>query len=160
MRLIALDPGGTTGAVKFQKSVTTNAWNFMERRQFGPHKHHKELWSYLCLEMPDIIVYEQFYYQRRPIDKGVSLVLDSKEYIGVIELYGALEEVGLDGAHPTKIVVQSPSDMKFWDDTKLKRLGEPFYKPPPNQHSTDAIRHALYYISFTCKDNDYIKRLK
>jgi hypothetical protein len=144
MKIVAVDPGGTTGIAE---------WNVQEEKlyqfQIGPQEHHLELWEYLSATAPDLIICERFNYQRRELDKGVALVLVSREYIGVCKLY----------AHAVhhKLVMQQPSCMALFHDARLKALG--FYRPAM-VHANDATRHLFYYITTEMKDDTWIRRAR
>lgn len=162
--ILAIDPGGCTGWCRIdwvegsplESKVT---WGFLpESRSMAPH--HLTLWGLLTETGSDAfmrnelfhLVWEGFNYQRRELDKGVSLVLDSKEYIGICKLYTAFND--LKGAE------QQPSTMKLWDDSKIERLctRHSMERPPVSPaHARDALRHALYHITVTMNDHSWIK---
>jgi len=156
MRIIALDPGGTTGVAIYERTSGSNreadndfTW---ETRQLSG-VHHDTLWDLLENEGPwTTVIYERFMYQRRELDRGVSLVLDSVEYIGVVKLWHLrhLEEVDL--------VCQTPAQAKnLWTDQKLKRL-ELYKANAP--HANDATRHLLYYLTVTRGERQWVIRTK
>lgn len=150
MRIIAFDPGGTTGiAIYDDIELNEPLWY---RYSLSHDDHHWELWDELLTEGPfDAVVYETFTYQRRPLDKGVSLELISREYIGIIKLAAK--------RHPNEIknlVPQSPSQRMFWTDEKLRKLGLWVSSP----HERDATRHLLYYVTQTLKDDRFLQGLK
>lgn len=150
MRIMGLDPGGTTGVAIYDDE----AFCHWERYSLGPEPHHTDL--FYDLQGETEIVYEDFIYQRREIDKGVSLSLVSVEYIGIIKLY----EQDSPPELPVTLVKQSPSNGKnsnsFWDDDKLKQLG----LWTNVEHERDATRHILYYVSFTLNDRRFLDQLK
>jgi len=132
VRVIALDPGGTTGVSTYDGDV----WGHY---QLGPTEHHRELYHALDATEPDVVVYERFQYQRRELTRGVALNLDAVEYIGVVKFWHALH-LNVD------LVCQTPHQAKkFWDDDKLKTLGLYITGAP---HANDATRHLLYYVTF------------
>lgn len=148
MRVMAIDPGTTTGIAVYD-DASGQPWT---RWELGPDLHHLDLLQALTFE--HTVVYETFIYQRRELDKGVSLVLDSCEYIGVIKLH---EQSTLD----VTLVPQSPAVGKgsggcFWDDQKLKRLG----LWVSSEHERDATRHLLYYVTFTLQDRRFVSQLQ
>lgn len=155
MRIISLDPGGTTGIAIYDDKAFDSE-DLWRRYSLGPKEHHAELWHELLTEGPfNAVVYENFLYQRRDVDAGVSLELISREYIGIIKL--------AHQRHPgetSKLVVQSPSIGKdtpgtFWNDKKLRQLG----LWVSSEHERDATRHLLYYVSQTLKDRRFINLL-
>jgi hypothetical protein len=160
MRIVALDPGGTTGVATYTFETThegeEGTW---ERNQLGPEEHHDSLEAFLDVYEPHTIVYERFNYQRRELDKGVSLRLDSVEYIGVIKLWHAKR------FETVTLVPHQPSQMNLFgggtghDDggEKLKKLG--LYIPGA-PHAMDATRHLMYYLVVTLGQRWWLERLK
>ncbi len=139
MRILALDPGKTTGAAYFPDA---NEFH-VEQREL-PYSH-KELYNYLRLVNPDIIVCESFVYQRR--DK---VDLSPVEMIGVVKLY--CERNG------TPYKEQTPSQAKkFWEDKKIRTVG---LWVPGHPHAVDATRHLLYFMTFTLKDQRWMLLLQ
>ncbi len=140
MRILALDPGRTTGAAYFPDDGDFH----VEQRQLS--YSHKSLYNYLSLVNPDIIVCESFTYQRR--DK---VDLSPVEMIGVVKLYCDLVE-------GTEYKEQSPAQAKkFWDDKKVRACG---LWLPGHPHAIDAARHLLYFMTFTLKDNRWMLMLE
>jgi len=141
MRILALDPGRTTGVAYFPD--TPSGTPNVEQREL-PYSH-KALYNHLRLVNPDIIVCESFVYQRR--DK---VDLSPVEMIGVVKLY--CERGGVPYHE------QTPSQAKkFWDDKKIKTCG---LWVPGHPHAVDAIRHLLYFMTFTINDNRWMKMIQ
>lgn len=138
VRLVALDPGGTTGVAEYVAG-RINAW------QLDVPLHHKNLYNYLDNHRPEKVICESFTYRR--MDK-VDLI--PVEYIGVARLWCI--QTG------TPLVLQTPSQAKkFFDDTKVKGVG---LWQPGQPHANDAIRHLLYFLTFTIKDPNYLRLLQ
>jgi hypothetical protein len=144
-RIVALDPGGTTGVAILRLE---EGQLLREVHQFGPGAHHRDLWNLLNaayhygqLEDGMLIVCESFEYRNRARE---GLVLDSVKYIGVTELFADL--------HSCPVVFQSASMGKVGaDDSKgfvrrknLKKLEWPWTHEL--RHQADATGHALYYM--------------
>jgi hypothetical protein len=146
MRICAFDPGGTTGVAMYDQD--RKSW---ERYQLGPYEHHQKLESLLYSYSADVVIYERFMYQRRELDKGVSLRLDSVEYIGIIKLWAA--------KHPnTSVHCQTPAQAKnLWTDDKLKKVE---LWIPGNPHAMDATRHLLYYLVVNQGEKSWIQKLR
>lgn len=149
MKLLALDPGGTTGwaLIDIDETVVTD----LSCGQIGDSKHHRILWDFLHAEDPDRLICEMFTYQIRR-NQGVDMPgveLISREYIGVAELYTQTT--------PCVLEMQPTSCLSFWSDDKLKIIG--LYRPG-KPHANDAVRHLLYFITFTMKDYRYLHQLK
>lgn len=154
MRILSFDPGGTTGVAIYDdefaegETPTTSCW---ARFELGPQEHHAELFVLLTGER--YIVYETFDYQRRELDKGVSLVQVSLEYIGIIKMHKQYSE---DGGTHVDVFPQKPAQRMFWTDEKLKRLGLWVSSP----HERDATRHLLYHMTFTLNDQRFLYMLQ
>lgn len=146
-KIMSLDPGGTTGVCILTHE---DLWRFTVY-QIGPGPHHAELWRTICVEMPDILVCENFLYQRRPMEKGVGVEIISREYIGIAKLFCEIHE------DETKFVLHPPSHMKFWTDEKLKKV---YCYTTGKPHANDAMRHALYYTTFTMGEKYWLKKLE
>lgn len=94
---------------------------------------------------PSLLIYEDFQYRayagdgEQPRRTQVNLV--SKEYIGVIKLYGYRNSI--------PVVKQTPgTGLQFVKDKRLKSLN---LHIPGRPHGNDAMRHLLYYLVFTQK---------
>lgn len=152
MKILALDPGGTTGWA-FYDQIQLNRFRpeRLEMGQMGPEDHYDELYQ-LMMEYhagPEPhrrlhVVCESFEYRKGLRD---NVVLVSLEYIGVVKLF--------DKWHSSELAMQTAAEGKaFWNDNKLKRLGlEPTYAL---RHQHDAARHML---TFMCKDPLLMKGL-
>lgn len=155
MKIVALDPGGTTGLAWINLDPLLDDPT-VHHEQIGPNEHHVELLNRLQQLRPDIMVYERFLYQQR--DK-VNLI--SCEYIGVIKLYWRLtcnsHPKVAHLTHPVVLVKQTPAQMDFWTDNKLRAVD---LYIPGQPHAVDATRHLLYYMSFTRKDKRWILQLR
>ncbi len=134
-KIMSFDPGYTTGvAIREDGGLT-----LVQLKGLGP------VWRLLHDVVPDVIVYEKFFYQRR--DK---VDLRPVEAIGLIKLYAELKQIPIYG--------QAPQQAKrFWTDSKVKKLdfwvaGEP--------HAMDALRHLLYYEAFNLHDKALLERLR
>lgn len=160
-KIISFDPGGTTGyvihKVRPKNSQTagggyhyTDSWI---GDQLGPEEHHIDLWKLLTREDPDIVVCEAFNYQIRrnqQVDMP-GVVLMSRNYIGVIELYCALTKTPLHMQQPSTIGI------KWLDDEALKKLK---IHTPGKPHKNDAARHLVYYVATEMKRRDSLERLR
>lgn len=135
-KIMAFDPGSTTGvAIQEGTSLTLLQLRGLEA-----------VWDELHRVEPDMIIYEDFLYQRRR-DK---VVLTPVEVIGVLKLYANLNEV--------LIRKQSAAIGKsFWTDRKIKKLG---LWREGSVHAMDALRHLLYFRAFSLKDQSLLRRLK
>lgn len=166
-RIVALDPGGTTGIRTWsnytKEGVVDNDdhWGF---DQIGPEEHHDRLWDYLKDTMHFVwgihggemtIVCESFEFRQWDGNRaGINLI--SREYIGVAKLFGQ--------RYGVPVVLQSAGNAKgFIPDkpvngmeanAKLKVMG--LYLPG-KKHANDAARHLIYYMVNTLKRHDLIE---
>jgi hypothetical protein len=153
IRVVAVDPGVTTGIVVHEVLVdgVNTIW---KKEELGPDKHHLDLWKFLQFNPPSVLVCERFEY-RNVRHKGANMPgirLESREYIGVCELYSQMHNVHLE-------MQPVASAKNLFTDNKLKGLG--LYRAPSGrQHMNDATRHALYYIVVTLGRRDYLERLR
>lgn len=141
MRVLAFDPGGTTGwaSMVFYQGAGVGGGDHFEWGcgQFGPFKQHRDLFQFLKLQEPDVVIYERF-------DKRANLGAEfmSIEYIGVIKLH--CQRVFQPDIYGQRVFEQSSSQAKgFWTDDKLKKLD--LWKPGM-KHAMDARRHLLYWM--------------
>jgi len=153
--VVAFDPGGTTGMTVARKKDPGRrvsgewTWEFYE---LGPSQHHAILWrdlNHLNVLIPKsvdlTVVCESFDHRANEAAELISC-----EYIGIIVLWCTVKEV--------RLVMQTPSEAKnFWTDNKLKHLG--LYHPTKGDHSNDATRHALRFIT-QWRDKTFIYQLK
>lgn len=128
MKILALDPGVTTGwAVgTIDKTLEITA---------GQDKFsHIEFWNKINDDY-DWIVCESFEYRNR---SRAGLVLYSCELIGVLKLYADQSPVALH--------MQTAATGKgYYTDEKLKSLGVHKKAVP---HGMDAVRHLLHWYTF------------
>lgn len=125
MNILAFDPGGTTGWTLYSDETIVGG-------QLAG-QHHYDLYLLMRDYDPNVIVYETFEYRNK---SRAGLVLDSREYIGIIKLYAEINEVD--------IIAQTPAQAKgFVTDDKLKKM-KLYYPGMP--HMCDAMRHLVYYI--------------
>lgn len=171
--ILGLDPGGTTGYALYQAQTLVTPDGDLEwfdekwhQGELGPLPHHDILFDMLGRFQTTnfIIVCESFEYRRRPEDAGRdNIVLDSKEYIGIVKLFQMQRMLALDGkAGVQRVVFQTASEGKgFWfkqkDPAKLKKLK--LYRPG-SVHINDATAHALHYMTFKLNLRQLLERLK
>lgn len=139
-RVIAFDPGGTTGWATYTAlwspglpiPYSYEAWHC---GQLGPDKHHAELKQLLGLQRLEnyTVVCERFTDRKT----GHNVDLMAREYIGVIETY--CQEEGV------KLAMQMSGAAKpFVKNANLKSLG--LLEGPKWKHAMDARRHLLWYL--------------
>lgn len=145
MKIIALDPGGTTGVATTILSKQTNECSLIFTRQLTG-AHHTDLYKYFINESPNVIVYERFIYQ----DRKKKVSLESVEYIGVAKLYTQLTNKQLAPQ-------MAASAKNLWTDDKVKALG---LWQPGQPHAMDAVRHLLLFVTDTLGIQQYVNQLR
>lgn len=135
MRIVALDPGGTTGICFMMSKGSIGVRGSL----YG--EHHKDLYDTLSNLNPDIIIYEEFDHREK------AALLVSVEYIGVAKLWAQINQKAIEGQRPTDVKLQ-------WPNEKLKVLG----LRGSTVHEDDATRHMLWYVTNTLKDNTFVKK--
>jgi hypothetical protein len=142
MRIVAFDPGGTTGWATWHGITLLPGTNGFNSGQMGPGDHHKQLFDFISFEQGSDelhVVTESFEYRQQ---QRTTVVLVSKEYIGVMKYW--MEERGRRGRD--RFYEQTAGKVKpFWSDDKLKKLG--LWNVGQN-HANDAMRHLLHHMTF------------
>jgi len=138
-RVIALDPGGTTGWASYSAlwlpgdpvSYSYESWEC--GHMGGPHHEQLESWLGMQRVQNYTVVCERF--DDRQTGHNVNLV--AAEYIGVIKKYCETENVHL--------VMQMPGVAKpFVKNENLKLLD--LWRGVKWKHAMDAQRHLLWYL--------------
>lgn len=135
-RVLALDPGGTTGWASYSLDDDPATQGVFDCGQIGPEEHHLELYNFLGSQQARdfTIVCERFEYRNT---SRAGLVLDSKEYIGVTRLFSQERNV--------PVVFQNASQAKgFVKDIHIKRFGLWHHGW---KHAMDGYRHLLFYLA-------------
>lgn len=177
--IISFDPGGTTGVCLYlppwrlskEPSVDLSEYGLTTelplRAQFSfshikGDDHHEDLWQTLNLfrahalwhPLPPTIICESFDF--RKTDQGRDKIeYVSAEYIGIVKLYQRMFP-------DIRLVMQSAGTAKggFWGtkhDSKIKAIN---LWEPGMKHAMDALRHLLYYVTFTLNDKTLLYELK
>jgi hypothetical protein len=147
-RIVALDPGGTTGWATWTDGPQEE-WSW---GQIGPQEHHKELNDFLGLQQTQdfILVCETFDFRQHDNNR-TKVNLISREYIGVAKLFAA-ERMS------TPVVLQTPAQAKtFVTDEKLKAMD---LWVPGKVHARDALRHLITYMVRVQRRYDLVESWK
>jgi hypothetical protein len=139
MRILSLDPGGTTGymiaTVSPDSELNIERSGQIKNSLNGFLDFH---WDVLEDEDINLVVCESFTLREGIYGADLSPVY----IIGALEaLYPAIE-----------IVYQEPKLKPLCDDDRLKKLG---LHEPGKQHRNDAVRHAIIYL----RNNKHIPTL-
>lgn len=133
MRILSLDPGGTTGYAISWVQSNGEAEILRSGQIQGSLKGFLDFhWDVLEDEHIDLIVCESF-----TLREGVYGADLSPVYI-----IGALEAL-----YPTtQIIYQAPSQKKLCEDDRLKKMG---LHVPGKPHRNDSVRHLVIYLRNT-----------
>jgi len=160
MKIMAIDPGGTTGWATFDLLfldglplwIPTFSKHFKHHGQIGPDEHHDSLDRHLDSEMPDLVLLERFEHRNNDFSQLISV-----EYIGVTKRWCQKNKRNL--------VLQGASEGIKWSDNKKMKHVDILISPiTPNRHANDARRHLLYMLANRAKDprirNYVLKQLR
>lgn len=136
MRVIALDPGITTGLSV--ASVEDETVELTCEQALFDHWHLYELLAEL---RPEHIVCESFEYRNR---SRAGLVLFSVELIGIVKFYQQATAHAVELYFPTAAKGKS-HDYNFFNDDKLKKMG---LYVKGKEHGRDAVRHFMNWFTF------------
>jgi hypothetical protein len=149
-RIVALDPGGTTGWAMWQDTPMKfdPPLDHFTCGQIGPQEHHEDLYAHLeFLQTSEfILICETFEFRQQDVEIRMGINLMSREYIGVAKLFAAQRM-------SSPVVLQSPGLAKSFipdkkkngmeANAKLKAMG---LYVPGSPHAMDAMRHLIYYM--------------
>jgi hypothetical protein len=137
-RLLAVDPGETTGFAVFDSYLTAD-WVEIDQIKTWPEPDAvRNLTSLIETSHPQLVVAEQYrIYDWKSDDHKWSPV-------NTTQVIGCIWTLCIQRGIP--IVWQSAQNAKgFWTDDKLKEYGVYI---PGVRHGRDATRHALHYLCF------------
>jgi len=137
LRIVALDPGGTTGWATFTLDGSTQEWDCGQLE--GPHHNRLDQMLERFRTVEYHIVCESFEY--RNVSRA-GLVLDSVEYIGVMKRFCQERNVKytMQTAAMGKVGNRTTAFVK---KSNLQKLG---LWSSGNIHAMDAYGHLLYYM--------------
>ena len=157
MKIIALDPGVTTGFAfywgyshrerppateAFDTEVTTSTGGVGLKR-WQNVSEVEDIWRQLVTSEPDVVVYEKF---TSPSATRHKVELFPVQVIGVARLYCQRADVP-EYSHTASMA------KGFWTDKKIKKCG---LWTPSQGHAMDATRHLLYHLTITMKDHTWL----
>lgn len=134
MRVLAVDPGGTTGFTFWQGSDSPTDAEFRTWMDDDPHRVCDTVYDMLYAGL-DAVVCENFVIGAGTIKKS------RKGSNTAIEIIGALRWLTTRWRCP--YALQMPGDVTYIDDAKLKRMG--WYTPGPD-HARSSTRHLVHYL--------------
>lgn len=133
-KIIALDPGGTTGW-----ATAIIDYRVLETIEAGQVKFEASgLWKFLEAFDPDWIVCETFRYR---LGGREGTDLRAVKWIGICELYSMM--------HDKRLRMQEPhvqgAKSSHWNNEKVKAAG---LWIPNHPHAMSATKHLLYFLTF------------
>lgn len=123
MRIIAVDPGGTTGWAEWEAGKLT---------AFGQGEDWQATTTFLLSREPDILVVESFHITTETAKKARSY--DALYMIGALGYEASLRGI--------RMAMQAPSMRMFATPKKLEAMG---WKPR-GDHAIQATRHLLTFL--------------
>lgn len=147
-RIVALDPGGTTGWATYDDFNGADSFSL---GQLEGDDHHLQLYDFLGhMQVQNfVVVCESFEFRQNRQRDNINLM--SREYIGVTKLF-AQERMG------RPVVFQTAAMAKgFVTDEKLKAMGL-WWRG--KRHGMDAMRHLIYYMVNRERRHDLIQSWK
>jgi len=145
MRIVSLDPGGTTGYVIYCTGVPGGIYTY---GHLGPEDHHYKLRTLLeeCAAYQEsmYIVYERFDPRNNDFAKLISV-----EYIGVIKAFNQASGVPIvaQGSSIKPHKAKATNQATGWaTDEKLQQLGLLLTPKSTWKHANDAMRHLVYFV--------------
>lgn len=137
MKVIALDPGKTTG---YSVGYLRDEDPIFRFHSFQEKFNHVQLYEFLQEEVPQWIVCESFEFRNR-VRPGTELI--SAELIGVVHLFTALYKNGLSFQNASTHGAGGRNGP--FQDKILRQKG--IYKPG-KPHAMDSLRILLYWYEF------------
>lgn len=150
-RVIALDPGGTTGWAVWSTPdiIGKNSPEFLVG-EIGPEEHHNALFQHLeeLHTHNTVVVCESFEFRQNRQRDNINLM--SREYIGIVKLFGQQRRC--------PVVFQTAGLAKtFVTDPKLKAMGLWW---TGQRHARDATRHLVYFMVNAMRRTDLVENWK
>lgn len=168
-RIIAIDPGGTTGWASYSARTlevpdndqADSEWHleYYDESwicgQMGPGDHHQQLYQFLELQQVQnfTVIGERFDFRgndRPDID------LMAREYMGVVKLFSQDRSVDVVWQWPFEAVGRK----SFVQERHLKNIGV-WVKGGASQwvHAMDAYRHLLHYMTTKQRRIDILRKM-
>lgn len=131
-RIIALDPGNSTGWVVRRRNGSLEGGTISG--------NHLEVWILLDFYNPDIIVFETFQMYPGKAQKLIWNTFYPCEVIGVIKLWAMKNDRPIVGLQPSvKKYALSNTELELWRSVVLEKYAT------PTEHLRDAVRLLRYY---------------
>jgi hypothetical protein len=169
-RILALDPGGTTGWASYTANripAVDGPEEYYDETfdcgQIGPEEHHGTLHHLLGAQqtLEFVLVVESFEFRNMDVRHRDNINLMSREYIGVAKLFAEQRMIGPMVAPSVSVhqrfVLQTAGLAKGFIPDKgpqaNKKIKDAGLWYPNQKHAMDAMRHLLWYL--VNRDNRY-----
>jgi hypothetical protein len=149
LRIVAIDPGPVLGICMVHDG---------EIQVSHVRKTLGSLYNWLSLESPELVIVERFMFYKGNNERSY-IDYSPAEVVGVVRAFAEREHV--------RCIVQNAAQAvgktAFWGDSKIgndriRKIGlwdRQFYP-----HGMDALRHYLYWLTFTEGNNLWLMKLK
>lgn len=153
MRVLAIDPGQNVGFCLKYAEAHYKIW----QTYYITGDSHLQFYNHLYEVAPDKVIYEPFTFQQNFQDKP-KIEYVAAEMVGIIKFY--CQETS------TQMIPQPASSVvgktAFWGDSgagnaRIKATG--LWDSTKYPHGMDALRHMLYYETFTLHDKRWLRML-
>jgi hypothetical protein len=130
-RVLAVDPGETTGWADFENCELTRAGQF-------PVRDLEAFDTFVTDHRPDAMVIENYRVYASRAAQHVGSEVNTAQYIGILKF--------LCGMYQIPLALQMAHQAKGWvSDARLHQLG---LFQTGHRHANDAIRHGVYWLLF------------
>lgn len=160
--ILGLDPGGTTGWCRWHRDKDDYNLVQFDTALADPEKIRlfvKYLRCQYAWNDTLDVVCEIFEYRQEDSMGRTKIDYTPAKVEGAVRYIHAYMEHNEPG--DSKLVFQQANQAKgkgaFWTEDKLRRVG--LWKPG-EPHAMDALRHVLYYRTFTLGDQTLLEKLK
>lgn len=130
-RLLALDPGETTGWAVFEDCQLARCGQW-------PVRALEDFDAFVTDKRPDAMVIENYRVYASRAAQHVGSEVNTAQYVGILKFLGQMYQV--------PYTLQMAHQAKGWvSDTRLNTLG---LFQTGKRHANDAIRHGVYWLLF------------
>lgn len=130
-RVLAIDPGETTGWATFEACDLTQAGQF-------PVNDLEAFDTFVTDHRPDVMVIENYRVYASRAAQHVGSEVNTAQYIGILKFLGGMYQI--------PIALQMAHQAKGWvSDARLHQLG---LFQTGHRHANDAVRHGVYWLLF------------
>lgn len=136
-RLLALDPGETTGWAVFRSGQLASYGQIVVPTFKDSRIDARDVWALFRTVEPDVVVIEGYRVYASKAKHHTWSALYTPKLIGYVEAVCQHDDI--------PYYIQMASSKMFCTNEKLKRWG---YYPKGEPHAADAVRHGCYWLLF------------